>query len=74
MPQVYKTDPHYPNPWIGRAIILGLLVVVLGLLAFAVLRPSSEAEIERAGEASVVQMDAAQQRADNQRAADRSLQ
>lgn len=74
MPKAPKSDPHYPNPWFGRVLVIGLSVLVLGLLAFAVLRPSSDAEIERAGEASVVQMDAAQQRADNQRAADRSLQ
>lgn len=73
MPQVYKTDPHYPNPWIGRAIILGLLVVVLALLAVAFLKPSSEAEVRNAGIASVADMDAAQMRADQTRAADREM-
>lgn len=73
MANTQKTSPHYPNLWIGRFVIIGLLTLVLGLLAFTVLRPSAAAEIERAGEASVTQMDAAQQRADNQRAADRRL-
>jgi hypothetical protein len=35
------------------------------------MRPGSEAEIARSGAASVGQMDAAQNRADDQRAADR---
>lgn len=71
MPKTQKTSPHYPNLWIGRIVVISLLALLLALLAFAFLRPSSEAEIARNGAASVGQMDAAQNRADNQRAADR---
>ena len=73
MSRVYKADPHYPNPWVGRTIIIGLLVLVLSLLAVAVLKPSSEAQIKRAGLASVAEMDTAQTKADQARAADRKI-
>lgn len=71
MANAQKTSPHYPNPWIGRIVVIGLLGLVLALLAFTLLRPSSKSEMARSGAASVGQMDAAQNRADDQRAADR---
>lgn len=71
MPKSQKTSPHYPNLWIGRIVVISLMALLLALLAFAFLRPSSEPEIARNGAASVGQMDAAQNRADDQREADR---
>lgn len=73
MARMQTTSPHYPNPWIGRIVVGGLLALVLALLAFAFLRPSAEDEIARNGAASVGQMDAAQDRADDQRTADRRM-
>jgi hypothetical protein len=73
MSKAPNTRSHYPNLWVGRALIIGLLVLVLALLAFAFLRPRSEAGAERVGEASVTRMDAAQQKADDQRSSDRRL-
>ena len=73
MPISQKRDPHYPNPWIGRIVVISLLALVLALLAFAFLRPSSKDEIARNGATSVGQMDAAQDRADDQRTANRRM-
>lgn len=60
-------DPHYPNPWAGRLIVGCLVVLVLGLLAFAVLKPDERGRRSAEGAASAAQMDAAQARADKAR-------
>lgn len=65
-------DPHYPNPWVGPLTIAGLAVLVFGLLAFAVLKPDEPEHRSAEGAASAARMDAAQQRADQAREAERS--
>jgi len=65
-------DVHYPNPWFGRLILGGLAVLVLGLLAYAVLKPDAHVQRTAEGAASVTQMDAAQMSADRAREEERA--
>lgn len=65
-------DVHYPNPWTGRLILGGLAALVLALLAYSMLKPDETSRRTAEGVASVAEMDAAQMRADNARAADRA--
>lgn len=64
-------DVHYPNPWFGRLILGGLATIVLGLLAYAVLKPDAHVQKTAEGTSSVTQMDAAQARADRAREQER---
>lgn len=65
-------DAHYPNPWTGRLILGGLAALVVALLAYAALKPDETGRRTAEGVANVAEMDAAQARADNARAADRA--
>lgn len=65
-------DVHYPNRWVGRLILGGLAALVLGLLAYAVLKPEPHVQKTAEGAASVTQMDAAQMRADRAREEERA--
>jgi hypothetical protein len=64
-------DAHYPNPWTGRLILGGLAALVLALLAYAALKPDETGRRSAEAAANVARMDAAQERADKAREADR---
>lgn len=63
MQNAQKAPNHYPNPWLGRGILIALIALLLMTLTWAVLRPDVDGRQAQASENIMAEMDAAERQA-----------
>lgn len=65
---VNKSPNHYRSPWVGRGLVIALLVLLVALIIFRKLQPDYPADLAREGAAFTARADAAEARSDAVRA------